>query len=259
MQFSLCLEMIYSGLPFIERMAEASKLGYRAIEFWDWRDKDISAIATQAEHLGINIAAMSGNRRNSLLHPAKLPALMAEMDEVIDVALRLRCRHIMMLTNVLNADGSAAVTAPDNDPDSSICECLHALTRKVEGRDLLLLLEPLNTVLDHRGCYLDSSTAGVRIVREVNHPKLKLLYDIYHMSTMGEDVVVEIGRKLPWIGYFHAADVPGRHEPGSGAVPWRAIGDLLDSKGYSGFVGMEFSPAGADEAAIRRSLSTFTS
>jgi hydroxypyruvate isomerase len=250
--------MLYPHLPFVERMMHAARLGYRAIEFWDWRDKDVDALSREAKKLGLTVAAMSGNRRHSLLEPVSLPALMAEMEEVFEVALRLRCRNIMMLTDVLNSDGSAATTLTSADRRLSVCECLGALAKKAEGRGLTLLLEPLNTVLDHRGCFLDSSSAGVKIVESVNHPHVKLLYDIYHMTMMGEDVIAEIDSKLPWIGYFHAADVPGRHQPGSGTVPWQSIRNLLETRGYSGFFGMEFSPAGSDDAAIRKSIESLS-
>jgi hydroxypyruvate isomerase len=120
-----------------------------------------------------------------------------------------------------------------------------------------LLLEPLNTVLDHRGCFLDQSALGVEIVRRVDSPRVKLLYDIYHMSMMNEDVLTEIGRNLEWIGYFHVADMPRRHQPGTGKIDYPAVSALLRRASYEGFIGMEFSALGPDEPAARAPLAIF--
>ena len=258
---SLCLEMVYRDRPFIDRLKEAARLGYQAIEFWDWRDKDIDAIKREADRLGLRVAAISGNRRHSLIEPTDRAGLMTEMETVFEIAARLDCHHIMMLSDVLNEDGSAAISNHSRsaaEQQASIREGLADLARGIEGKDLVLLLEPLNTVLDHRGCFLDSSSAGVEVVQAVNHAQVRLLYDVYHMNMMGEDVGAEVKKNLQWIGYFHAADVPGRHEPGSGTIPWPAFRDVIERAGYPGFVGMECSALGSDDEAARRSIDTFS-
>jgi len=260
MTLSLCLEMLFRDRPFINRLAEAKRLGYGAVEFWDWRDKDIHGLATEAERLGLTIAAISGNRKHALLAPDARAGLLGEMEQVFEIASRLRCRHIMMLSDVLEPDGSAA-PAPaisDDEKRSSVVEGLRALAGRIGNRDITLLIEPLNTVLDHRGCFLSSSDAGVAAVEQVGHPRVRLLYDVYHMSMMGEDARAEIEKKARWIGYLHAADMPGRHEPGTGTIPWRPIRDQLKKQEYPGFIGMEFSPLDADEAAARRTIETFS-
>lgn len=260
MNLSLCLEMVFRDRPFVDRLAEAARLGFRAVEFWDWRDKDIEAVGREAQRLGLTIAAISGNRKHSLLDPAVRPGLLAEMERVFEIAGRLRCRHIMMLSDVLQPDGSAAPAPPlsPEEREESIVQSLSALAKGIGGRDLTLLLEPLNTVLDHRGCFLDSSSAAVAVLERVGHPRVRLLYDAYHMSMMGEDAPAEIERKARWIGYLHAADVPGRHEPGSGTIGWEAIRGVLRRQSYQGFIGMEFSPLSSGDEAVRRCLEVFS-
>ncbi len=260
-KLSLCLEMLYRDRPFIDRLKEAARLGFEAIEFWDWRDKDIDGIKREADRLGLRVAALSGNRQHSLIEPADRAGLITEMETVFEIAARLDCHHIMMLSDVLNTDGSAATSNHSRsaaEQQASIREGLADLARRIEGTNLMLLLEPLNTVLDHRGCFLDSSGEGIEVVQAVNHAQVRLLYDVYHMRMMGEDVVAEVKKNLQWIAYFHAADVPGRYEPGSGTVPWPAIRDVIEHAGYPGFVGMEFSPLGSDDEAARRSIDTFS-
>jgi hydroxypyruvate isomerase len=259
MKLSLCLEMLFTDLPFIERLDVASRLGYGAIEFWDWRDKDVPALADAAARLGLTIAAMSGNRRHALIDPGADAGLIDEMDHVFAAARRLNCSRIMMLSDVLNDNGSAAPSQPRSEQAKieSIAENLRALAPPATAANVTLLLEPLNTVLDHRGCFLNGSGLGVEIVRRVDCPQVRLLYDIYHMSMMGEDVLEEIDRNLEWIGYLHVADLPGRHQPGTGKIDYQAVNALLRRAKYEGFVGMEFSPLGPDEQAARTPLEVF--
>ncbi|HYN80552.1 MAG TPA: TIM barrel protein [Gemmatimonadaceae bacterium] len=258
MELSLCLEMLFTDRPFIERLAIASRLGYRAIEFWDWRDKDLPALADAAARLGLTVAAISGNRQHALIDPDARPELIEEMDQVFAAAGQLNCRRIMMLSDVLSDDGSAAPTPPRpaEEKIETMVENLQALADRAEAASVTLLLEPLNTALDHRGCFLNTSALGIEIVRRVNSPQVKLLYDIYHMSMMGEDVLTEI-KNLEWVGYFHVADVPGRHQPGTGKIDYQAVNTLLRRVKYGGFIGMEFSALGPDEQAAKAPLEIF--
>jgi hydroxypyruvate isomerase len=256
---SLCLEMLFTDRPFVERMEIASQLGYRAVEFWDWRDKDLPALAHTATRLGLTIAAISGNRRHALIDPAARAGLIEEMERVFTVAEQLSCRHVMMLSDVLRPDGSAAPirTLSKEDKLESMVAGLRALSKQAEKAGITLLLEPLNTELDHRKCFLDDSATGVEIVQRVGSRQVKLLYDIYHMSMMGEDILDRLETNLPWIGHIHVADMPGRHQPGTGRIPYKAVNALLSRIGYKGFIGMEFSALGPDVGAARVPLEIF--
>ncbi len=260
MQLSLCLEMLYTDRPFAERMQAAAALGYRAFEFWDWRNKDLKELTQTANTHSLEVAAMSGNRRYTLLDPEDRAGLLEEMMQVFGVAQRLHCHHVMMLTDVLLSDGSAAPLRPlaTEAKIDSIVTGLSELAGWAQQANITLLLEPLNTALDHRGCFLDSSDLGVQIVQRVNHPNVQLLYDIYHMSMMGEDVLTQLEKYRTHIGYIHVADMPGRHQPGTGQIDYRAVAALLRRIGYSGFIGMEFSALGADEAAAQAPLEFFS-
>jgi len=251
--------MLFTDRAFDARMRAAAASGYRAFEFWDWRDKDLTAIAQTAIELNLAVAAMSGNRHHSLIDPDERAGLREEMSQVFGVAERLGCRHVMMLTDVLMADGSAAPAPPlpAEAKIASVVEGLAELAAPANDAGVVLLLEPLNTVLDHRGCFLDSSDVGVRIVRQANQPNVRLLYDVYHMSMMGEEVLTQIEKHKEWIGYVHVADMPGRHEPGTGQIDYRAVAALLKRTGYTGFIGMEFSALGASEEAASAPLEVF--
>jgi hydroxypyruvate isomerase len=93
---------------------------------------------------------------------------------------------------------------------------------------------------------------AVKIIREINHPQLKILADLYHLGVMEHDIKQIIKRYLPEIGYIHIADIPGRHEPGTGKIDWKEILELLKAERYDGFVGFEYSPAhDSDESLLQ--------
>jgi hydroxypyruvate isomerase len=259
MRLSLCLETVFAHRPFTDRMRAASALGYPAIEFWDWRSKDLASIGEAARRLDLSIAAMSGNRRHALVDPAARSGLLAEMEQVFGVAQQLRCSYVMMLSDVLAADCSAVPVPSLSEAEkfASMVDGLRLLDQPAADAGVILLLEPLNTVLDHRGYFLNGSQAGFEVVRKVDSPRVKLLYDVYHMSMMGENVMAQIRGHIHEVGYLHVADMPGRHEPGTGKIDYRAIANWLKQTGFEGFIGMEFFPQAPDELAARAAREPF--
>jgi hydroxypyruvate isomerase len=118
-----------------------------------------------------------------------------------------------------------------------------------------LLLEPLNTLVDHPGYYLDSSREGLEIVRAIRSPHLKLLFDIYHMQVMEGNLLATIEANLDVIGHFHSAGVPGRAELFGGEIDYPEIIRRLDALGYDGCFGLEYFPALDDPGeSLRRNL-----
>ena len=112
-----------------------------------------------------------------------------------------------------------------------------------------LLLEPLNTLVDHAGYYLDSTAAAAEIIRGINSPHLRLLYDVYHMQIMEGKVIATIERNIDIIGHFHSAGVPGRAELFDTELNYPAIVKRIDSLGYNGCFGLEYFPRMADHRA----------
>jgi len=113
-----------------------------------------------------------------------------------------------------------------------------------------LLLEPLNTRVDHPGYLLDATSDALRVIRDVDHPAVRLLYDLYHSIVMGEDPEQVLAGSGDLIGHVHVADAPGRHEPGSGQVDWRRHMAALRTSGYSGPVGLEYTPTRDTESSL---------
>jgi hydroxypyruvate isomerase len=131
---------------------------------------------------------------------------------------------------------------------------LTLLAPLAERYGVTLNLEPLNTTVDHAGYWLDSSQAGFELVRRVGSPNLRLLFDIYHMQVMEGNLIARMRAHLDLIGHIHVADVPGRHQPGTGEINYRNIFCALRDAGYDRAVGMEFAPLGPSDRAASDAL-----
>ena len=120
---------------------------------------------------------------------------------------------------------------------------------------IVLLVEPRNSKHDHQGYFLDRTPEARDIIEEVDHPTVRLLYDMYHSKMMGEAFDAVLAGRGRLVGHVHMADVPGRHEPGSGTVDWAAGMATLAAEGYRGAIGLEFWPLGGTVEALKRTRS----
>jgi hydroxypyruvate isomerase len=260
MNVSLCLEMIFGELPFLDRIEAAHRLGFDTFEFWSWKDKPCDEVAARAASCRMRIGAFSGNRLHGLWTSADPQPLINEVHESLAAARRMNGSWLMLLACPLRPDGSAIappVGLSCADRDNRAVETLRTLAAVAASFEVCLLLEPLNTCLDHPGYYPDRSAPAFEWVRAVSSPYLRVLYDVYHMFMMGEDVIKEISDNLEWIGQLHVADAPGRHEPGTGKISYPAIAALLRERNYGGMVGLEFSAAADDVSAAQTALRFF--
>ena len=113
----------------------------------------------------------------------------------------------------------------------------------LEHEGIVLAIENLNSSVDHPGTTLDSTTAALDVVDEVDSAAVRLLYDLYHSVVMGESPPVVLHGRLDRVCHVQIADVPGRNEPGTGTIDWPGILGWLWSKGYRGALGLEYLPS----------------
>jgi hydroxypyruvate isomerase len=122
---------------------------------------------------------------------------------------------------------------------SNIIKCLEAAVPIIEKENITLLLEPLND-FDRKNYFLPRSKEVFEIIKQINSPNAKILLDLYHEQLMAGNLINTIKENLPYIGHIHVADVPGRHEPGTGEIHYKEILKQLKEIGYKEYVGFEF-------------------
>ncbi len=235
MKLSVCVEALY-GQRLLEGIDDTARAGLDAIEFWGWTDKDLEAIAHRAKACGLPVAAMC-TRDFDLTDPSSRQIYLEGVKASIPVARKLGCPTL--ITQVGMDTG-----APRERQHGSIVAGLRAAAPLLEAEGITLVIEPLNLRVNHPGYYLYGSDEAFDIVKEVASPRIKVLFDIYHQQVTEGDVTQRLLANIEWIGHFHAAGNPGRHELTLGELNYQYILRTIARTGYSGYVGLEYMPAG---------------
>jgi hydroxypyruvate isomerase len=121
----------------------------------------------------------------------------------------------------------------------------------VQKHEVTLILEPMNIRVDHKNHCLYGSEPTVRILKEVACPRIKMLFDLYHLHITEGDLCGHLQQFFPYLGYVQVADHPGRHEPGTGEIHYARVLRQLHDLGYRGYVGLENRPSRGEVEAAR--------
>lgn len=251
-RLSVCIDMIMTDLPFLERMERVKRLGYPAFEFWEWKKKDVDAIIRKKNELGLEVATIMGSGWKQLFTEEARKAFVDEIQASIGAAKRLGSKTLIVTTGSEDKGMSRA------QQHAAYVAALKAAAPFAEQAQVTLVLEPLNTKVDHAGYYLHTAKEGFEILDEVGSPAVKLLFDIYHHQIMEGNVIQDITKNISKIAHFHVADVPGRHEPGTGEINYANVFRAIAATGYNGFVGLEFKPSRSAEETLREVLKMAT-
>lgn len=244
--YSACLEWLFApeAPAFADRFRLAKEFGFEAVEFWGWRNKDIDSVEAALTETGLTLTSFVTEPMVPLTDPEQHEAFLAGLFESVGVAHRLGASGL-----IAQAGGDRQGVARKVQHEA-IAEVLRRAAGLLAGTGVTLLLEPLNTKVDHPGYYLDRTSEGLDIVGEAGDPSVRLLYDIYHSVVMGELPEQALAGRLNLVGHIHLADAPGRAEPGTGQMDWRAHLRWLRKNGYDGYVGLEYRPSGSTKESL---------
>ena len=124
----------------------------------------------------------------------------------------------------------------------SIVAALKQAKPILEDSGVTIMIEPLNIYVNHPGYYLWSSREAFEIIHEVDHPLVKVVYDIYHQQVMEGNIIPSVTQNLDCIAHLHSAGHPGRHELQFGENDYKVIFAAVDKAGYTGACGLEYGP-----------------
>ena len=253
-QKSACIEPMYSELPFLERFQAAKDDGFQFVEFWSWTDKDLDAVRDAAASAGIGIAGFNGDAELSMINPDQKEAYLAFLRRSVEAAKKGGARSVTIHSNGLG-EGGAVIDPYENLSDSlKLCamfDTLKACAEMAEESGVAMNLEPLNVTTDHVGNFLQTTRMAAEMTRLIGSPKLKVLYDAYHMQLNEGSLCDNIRAYGDQFGHIHVADAPGRHEPGTGEINYVNVLACLEEIGYGGLVGFELIPKTDTAEAVR--------
>jgi hydroxypyruvate isomerase len=229
-----------AAMPLEEFLRKVSEIGYPAVEIW-LRDQDFETLVSLSRKYHLTVASMIGHdlSKGGLNDPASHDQIEADLRASIDVAAQYGIPGLICFS------GNRRTDLSDQQGIANTAAGLQRVAPYAEKKGVNLNLELLNSKVDHPGYQCDHTAWGREVVERVNSPRVKLLYDIYHMQIMEGDVIRTIRDNIGWIGHFHTAGVPGRHEIGvSQELNYTAIAQAIAATPYTLFMGQEFSPIG---------------
>jgi hydroxypyruvate isomerase len=159
--------------------------------------------------------------------------------------------------NIISQVGPERTDISRQAQHESIVAGLKAAAPILEECGITLMIEPLNTYVNHPGYYLWSAYEGFDIIKEVNHPNVKLIYDIYHQQVMEGNIVKSVTENLDLIAHLHFAAHPGRIDPWLGELNYNFIFDKIDEAGYTGACGLEYRPTVGAEESLKKVMELY--
>lgn len=246
---SVCAEMVFLELPFIERVKRIHQLGF-GVELWNWQNKDIPALAAT----GARFTSMTGYLSGNFTDDREIASLLASAEVSLGVAEQLGCPSLNLHGTGLDDKGLPVkpVEVVTGAMWLKAASTLEKLAAMAERAGKVFTLENLNTAVDHPGTPFAKASEVLALVEAVNSPHLRINLDLYH-AQIGEGNLIELVKRAgSAIGEIQVADVPGRQEPGTGEINYRAIANALRAMNYQGVVAMEGWASGDSETALMR-------
>ncbi len=245
-KFAVNIEMWWTKLDFMDRIRAAASFGYPAFEFWPWRKRDIDAIANLSRELDIEVAQFTAwGFEPGMNDPKNHDAVVKEIEASCQVANKLNCKKMC----VVGGNDQPGMT--QEQMHENIIKALKRAAPIAEKYDVMLILEPMNIRVDHKGHCLYGSPAAVHICREVGSTHVKINWDLYHMQISEGDLCGHLKDGFDQVGYLQLADHPGRNEPGTGEIHYNRVLRQAYELGYRDFVGLECRPKTTELAAAQ--------
>lgn len=237
-KISVMLWTVFPHVTFEERLERVAEAGYRSAElvneFRHWSPEDFRRVLRKKHELGLEFDASAG-LSHSLVDPKQRQAFLKELQDLIPVLDKLECSTLIILPG-------------DCVPGMSRVElyqsCVNGLMRVadlIDGKNLRVLIENIDPEENPR-VYLSSVAEGFEMIRTVSHPRIRQLYDLYHEQVAAGNLIEKLEKNIDLTGLIHVADVPGRHEPGTGEINYANIYKKLGELKYDRYVAMEYLP-----------------
>jgi len=242
---------------FEEKLEVAAKAGLQSVELVgehrQWTDADVDRLKKLARSLKIGMDTISSTPNwsrepISMLDPAQRDNLLKEVQINLDYARKLEIPMALLMS------GNTIAGKTYQEQWASLVESSKRCGDLAAKAGITLIVEPLNAKVNHKGYFLDSCVAGLQLMKEADHPNVRLLFDIYHEQVQVGNVIRTILAAMPYVKVFHIADNPGRNDPGTGEMNYDNIYKAIRKAGYDSYMTMEYLPLGDQAASLEKAL-----
>ncbi|MBT9330971.1 TIM barrel protein [Paracidobacterium acidisoli] len=247
-RFSVMLWTLDKKIPFDHCLEIVADAGYEGVElvgeFHKWSSEETRRVMAKMRSLRLHFDLLSGVS-SGFTDPSGTSALLAELTAQFNTAKELGSSQINLKSGP-RIEGLS--------PDAQHAACVENLKRAADlaaAANIQILIEPIDPI-ESPSMYMTSVMEGFRIVREVNSPHVRVLYDFYHEQRAAGNLIEKLEQNFDLVALVHVADVPGRHEPGTGEIDYTNIYKKLAELKYDKFIAMEFYPIADPTEALRK-------
>lgn len=225
----------FPGKSIEEKLDVVAAWGLPAYE-WLGASGDPAPIRKKADSLGLELSCTVGAGKiapGQMVLPEDHDKIVAQFKERVALAKQFNCKHLVGLSGNERSDASR------EQQMEYVIQCAKRLAPIAEENGVILVMEALNPLIDHKGYFMTRTDQTMEILKAVNSPNVKMLFDIYHQQITEGNVINNITQNIDRIGHFHVADNPGRKEPGTGELNYKNIFKAIAGAKYDGFVALE--------------------
>lgn len=242
---------------FEEKLEIAAKAGLQSVELVgehaNWSDQQIDDMKKRARGFGLGMDTIIatpdwGSRPVSMVNPAQRDNFLKDVEKSIVFAQKLEIPQIILMS------GNEIPGKTHAEQYASLLEGCKRAGEMAAKADKTLIVEPLNNKVNHKGFFLATCVEGLKLMKDVDNPHVKLLFDIYHEQVQIGNVIRTLTEAQPHVAVFHIADNPGRNDPGTGEMNYPNIYKAIAKTGYSGYICMEYLPLGDPVASLKKSV-----
>jgi hydroxypyruvate isomerase len=239
---------------FEEKLETAARAGLQSVEligeYAQWTDADIARVKKTARAFGMGMDTLLGSpdwgkRPVSMVDPAHRDAFLADVRNAIGFARKLEIPQIILMS------GNAIAGRTHEEQYASLLEGAKRAGDLAAEARLTMIVEPLNSLVNHKGFFLTTCTEGLKLIREVDNPHVRLLFDLYHEQVQQGNVIRTLTDAAP------EADNPGRNDPGTGEMNYSNIYKAIQKTGFAGYLTMEYLPLGEPVASLTKAVDGF--
>lgn len=235
----------YQQIPLDDLCASAAQMGLKAVDLLNLEEFQVPARYGLICSMGYAGGGEIASAMNRVENHAKIEQAFRK-----NIPLAAKAG----VPNVITFSGNRAGMSDEEGAKNTIAG-LNRVKKIAEDHGVTICMELLNSKVDHKDYMCDHTAWGVRVVEAVNSPRVKLLYDIYHMQIMEGDLIRTIQQNIQWLGHFHTGGVPGRHElDNTQEVQWDGVMRGIAATGFQGYVAHEFVPTRDPLTSLRQAV-----
>lgn len=251
-KLSVMLWTVFTNLPFEQRLEKVAEAGYKHVElvgeYDNWTEADFKRANARRKELGLNFDCTAGLKHGVSVPNHRRP-LLDELRHALPAMEQIGCPDMILLS------GNRVAGMPREAQHRCCIDTLKAAAdlvqgRSINGKPVRLLLETIDPE-ENPQYFLTEIAEALEVVQETDHPQVRLLYDLYHEQIAAGNLIEKLEKSIPYLGLVHIADVPGRHEPGTGEINYQNIFRKLAELNYTGVAAMEFHPSGDPVMQLR--------